>query len=215
MKNLLGDFQAVACEEAVEVKIEAPLISPGMPIALVHSFVALRAGLSGNGIFALTSAKPGEGVTYVARALGAQIAAYTGGEVLIVKAATLATLSSSTIESCESFLIRCGSGLWMDTGLEGRAIAKPAERIEPELARALRRKFAYVLIDCDALSQSSEAVALGREIDATVLVAAAGRSQKQDIQRAARLLTVAEVRFMGCILNKRTYPIPRMIYKLL
>ncbi|MGA8595674.1 MAG: hypothetical protein WB676_13235 [Bryobacteraceae bacterium] len=214
MKKLLRDFESVACEESVDVNIEAPLIFPGVPVTLVHSFIAIRAGLSGNGLFAFTSAKPGEGVTYVVRALGAQLAAYTGGEILIVNAATLATLSCSMIDDCESFLIRCGPGLWMDTGLERRAVAKPAGRIEAEVARALRRRFSFVLIDCAALSQSSEAIALGREIDATVLVAAAGRSRKQDIQQAARLLTAADVRFTGCILNNRTYPIPRMLYKL-
>jgi hypothetical protein len=199
---------------ALTTTLTAPVLmkEPKTRIELIHSFVGLRAGLPGNGIFAFTAANPREGVTHVVRALGEQLARYTGTEVLIVSTGTLRSLSPASSDGLDGMLTEYSPGLWGEAH-PGSKMPGDGKRIDSNVWRALRKRFEYILVDCGPLSRSSEILAIGPDTDGTVLVVAAGHSRKQEIKQAARLLAASDSRFVGCILNKRTYPVPAFLYK--
>ena len=51
--------------------------------------------------------------------------------------------------------------------------------------------------------------------DGVVLVVEAGRAGKEQINRAAQMITEAQGTLLGFVLNKRRYPIPNWLYRLL
>jgi Mrp family chromosome partitioning ATPase len=88
----------------------------------------------------------------------------------------------------------------------------PIDEIADVMAR-LASSFDYVLVDTQSTSVSRDAAVFGRLADGAVLVVEAGITRKQAALRAKELLQAAGVPLIGTILNNRTYPIPKSLYK--
>ena len=72
-----------------------------------------------------------------------------------------------------------------------------------------------MLVDTPALTAGSQALRLNETADGMFLVVEAGKSKVERIEQAQELLRSNSDRLKGIILNRRTYAIPRLIYKLL
>jgi capsular exopolysaccharide synthesis family protein len=79
----------------------------------------------------------------------------------------------------------------------------------------LRNEFDYVLIDSAPLSAHVEGVMLGQLADGLVLVLEANATRRETAVRIADSLRASNVRIVGAVLNKRTFPIPESVYHLL
>jgi capsular exopolysaccharide synthesis family protein len=79
----------------------------------------------------------------------------------------------------------------------------------------LRNEFDYVLIDSPALNTYSDAIVVGQLSDGMVLVIEANSTRRDAATRIAENLRSRQVRVLGAVLNKRTYPIPEALYHLL
>jgi Mrp family chromosome partitioning ATPase len=79
----------------------------------------------------------------------------------------------------------------------------------------LRNEFAYVLIDAPPLNNYADAVALGQLADGLVLILEANVTRRESATRVAGHLRNMQVKLLGAVLNKRTFPIPQLIYNLL
>ena len=79
----------------------------------------------------------------------------------------------------------------------------------------LRDQFDYVLIDSPPASQYADALALGAMTDGVVLVVESESTHRDAARRTTRNLHAAKVRMIGAILNKRSYPIPHFIYRMM
>jgi capsular exopolysaccharide synthesis family protein len=79
----------------------------------------------------------------------------------------------------------------------------------------LRREFDYVLIDSSPLNTYSDGVVLGQLADGLVMVLEANSTRRDAATRVAGTLRAAQVRILGAVLNKRTFPIPETLYNLL
>jgi capsular exopolysaccharide synthesis family protein len=77
----------------------------------------------------------------------------------------------------------------------------------------LRKEFDYVLVDAPPLSRYADAVTLGQVTDGFVLVLEANATRREVAQMAADSLRAANIRILGAVLNKRTFPIPTSLYK--
>lgn len=77
----------------------------------------------------------------------------------------------------------------------------------------LRAKFDYVLFDTPPLDSRSDALAVGGRTDGLALVVEADSTHRETARKAVRDVTAANVRILGLLLNKRTYPIPEALYK--
>jgi capsular exopolysaccharide synthesis family protein len=79
----------------------------------------------------------------------------------------------------------------------------------------LRNEFDYVLVDAPPLSTYADAVALGQLADGVVLVLEANSTKREAAVRVAENLRAANVKILGAVFNKRTFPIPESLYQLL
>ena len=103
------------------------------------------------------------------------------------------------------WLLPCGS---MASQLS--AVMK-AEHLQ-ERIRELRKEFSYVLIDSPAVSEYTDAILLGRLTDGAILVLESNATRRQVARIAKEDLEAADVRVLGAVLNKRTFPIPQFLY---
>lgn len=185
-----------------------------VPLEILYSFVSLRGKTSGGLVIAFTAARRQEGVTSVVRQVGRQLAAYCREDVLIIRPPELRRLRVLDAEQIEVVGQLAAPCLWTLAGNRAEE-EEDGSYAQEDLWRTLRGRFRYVLLDCSSLDRSGEVLSLAPRVDGTVLVVRAGFTAKTEIQNAARLLSVGSSPFLGCILNARTYPVPRFLYRML
>lgn len=92
----------------------------------------------------------------------------------------------------------------------------------PELLNSMRLKqrfaemretFGYILVDAPPLTRYADATALAQCSDGVVLVLEANSTRREAALQAADTLRAAQVRVIGAVLNKRTFPIPESVYR--
>jgi Mrp family chromosome partitioning ATPase len=120
-------------------------------------------------------------------------------------------------EPVSTFLIQLGdTNLWLlPSGAEMSDLSRYCTPLEMELRLTeLRDQFDYVLIDSPSANHYADALALGAMTDGVVLVLDSESTHRDAARRAAMNLRAAKVRTIGAILNKRSYPIPQFIYRM-
>jgi Mrp family chromosome partitioning ATPase len=125
---------------------------------------------------------------------------------------TDAVLSEGPIRS---FTKPVGTNLWLlsSGALAGDSVnLLTSERIRARLAQ-LRSEFTFVIVDAPPLSRYGDAIAIGQLTDGLVLVLEAGSTRREAAQTVVADLRSARVPILGAVLNKRTYPIPEILYK--
>jgi hypothetical protein len=137
---------------------------------------------------AFTSANTGEGVTHV-----------TGSVVQAIEAICPGRAVYTSVESLKAQRFNTSSG-W--------------ENLKVSMQQ-LRSQAQFVAIDCPAIATSSDALSLARLVEGMVLVVEADRTKKVQIRNAERQIEAAGGKLLGLVLNKRRYPIPGAIYRLL
>ena len=165
----------------------------------------------GRCVFAFTAPNRRAGTTYVVNLLA--------GELVSQFDATVAVVPAEALKGCDPKRLPQGfteqsPNLWT---------AVPDETLEHMPDFALEnvwispgaQNFDFVLVDCPALDNSPQALRWASEVDGMLLVVEAGVTRVEQIETAQRLLQTSAGRLTGIILNRRTYPIPRFLYKLL
>ncbi len=162
-----------------------------------------RSGTSSNSIaVAFTSVNSGEGVTHVVGSLLQAMRGCSPASALNVDMEWLKNQPAKPSPTAPSGLP--GRSAWM-SGWEHRK----------QLVQQLRMRSQYVVIDCPALSVSSDCISLAPLVDGIVLVVEADRTRKSQIRNAECRIEAAGGKILGLVLNKRRYPVPDSIYNLL
>jgi Mrp family chromosome partitioning ATPase len=86
------------------------------------------------------------------------------------------------------------------------------DRMKERVAE-LRREFSFVLIDAPPLNAYGDALVVGRLVDGVVLVLEANSTRREVALRISEKLRAAKIRLLAAVLNKRTFPIPSVLYK--
>jgi succinoglycan biosynthesis transport protein ExoP len=86
------------------------------------------------------------------------------------------------------------------------------ERMKERMAE-LRGEFSFVLIDAPPLNAYGDALAVGRLVDGVVLVLEANTTRREVALRISEKLQAANIRVLAAVLNKRTFPIPTVLYR--
>lgn len=177
-----------------------------------------------NRIVAVTASAPGEGVSYVVNTLAKEIATLTQKRVLAVDSQGLQNiriadphqLSAQCSETQIDNLLTLPAAT---AGLLG--YRRPSQtslwQTDPEYRlsciKALRWNFDYVLIDCPSLKVSSDAATLAPIVDGVAVVVEAGRTRREQIHRARKVIEQVGGNFLGFVLNQRRYPVPGWLYR--
>jgi len=113
-----------------------------------------------------------------------------------------------------------GENLWLlSSGSPGSDQVESPVLLNSETLKVrvseLRNVFDYVLIDSAPLSTNAEGVLLGQLADGLVIVLEANSTRREAAVRITEGLRTSNVRVLGAVLNKRTFPIPESVYSLL
>lgn len=76
----------------------------------------------------------------------------------------------------------------------------------------LRSRFEYVLVDAPLIGHV-ETIPLAQATDGVVLILAENSTKRQAADEAIHELQKSRIRVLGGVFNKRTFPIPEVIYK--
>jgi protein-tyrosine kinase len=109
------------------------------------------------------------------------------------------------VRSDNLWLLSCGS-LAADS-----SVLLNSELLKSRIAE-LRKEFDYVFIDSPPLNTYSDGIVLGHLVDGLVLVLEANATRREVALRVAQSLRAKDIRVLGAVLNKRTFPIPDSLY---
>jgi len=189
-------------------------ILPGRPYlrTLIEVIVHLRDAGPHGGVFAFTSLAPKAGVSHVLRLVAEELANQTGESVLAADSKTLDGSGSRRARPPQG-AVEISPNVWKVVASSDTDPAASSD-LERIVADVLSRSFGFILIDCPALTSSADALLVSPQTDGVFLVAAAGETRRDEIQRAKALIREASGNLAGLILNKRTYPVPGRIFNL-
>lgn len=84
-----------------------------------------------------------------------------------------------------------------------------------EFLERIKKTYDFIVIDCPPLNKVSSSLTIATMSDAVVLVVEAGRVRREVLQRSIITLEDAGANLLGVVLNKRRYPIPGFIYRMI
>jgi Mrp family chromosome partitioning ATPase len=144
-------------------------------------------------------------VAGVCAGIAAELAA-AGKRVVVVPVEKLLRMSAIAAPNKTSFMPGNTRNVWVWPSPLGQQIeffkSSTAEQGDNWLD-CLRRNFDAVLLDCTALDVTPSVAEFALMAEAAVLVAEAGRSTRQQVQRDQRALEIRGVRLAGCVLLRR------------
>jgi Mrp family chromosome partitioning ATPase len=114
---------------------------------------------------------------------------------------------AKVVQSDNLWLLSCGSLAAESAGLLN------SETMKARVAE-LRKEFDYVLINSSALNTYSDGVTLARLTDGLILVLDVNSTRRESAARVTKNLRAAQIKVLGAVLNKRTFPIPETLYKM-
>lgn len=174
---------------------------------------------SGGIVVAVSSANPGEGVTYVSRALLYELGKCELTSVAGVSVSFLRKLHEPTLEAIRKFMTSSGAGhtgevsdgVVLDDRLAIRERRGPWEgswQYRRDCIDLLKSEFDYTIIDCPSLKESGDLLSVAPFVDGVILVIEANRTRRDEPRQAEQSITAAGGTLLGYILNKRANEIP-------
>jgi cellulose biosynthesis protein BcsQ len=179
----------------------------------------------GCSVTAFTASQPGEGTSYVTASFGVELARKTRRRTLIADIGSLQRANIDNYRRASKFCFQTNvKNLYVLPGEDQdfETIETSSEtHLEPvpDLERGfvnletLRQIFDHILLDCPSLQASENALLFARAADAMIVVVEAGRTRRDQIRNAVRTIEAAKGNLAGCVLNKRTYPVPDWLYR--
>jgi Mrp family chromosome partitioning ATPase len=173
--------------------------------------------LSGRGrVMAITGCTSGDGATFVVRELARELAKGCRRGVLEVCCADLAMVSRL---KAGDLLAQCffsrEAGLWQISAPAKNSLELPGDADFLATVSVLSARFDYVLLDCGPINVGGNMWQVGPVVDDVFLVVAAGETRFDQIAYAQRIVAQSGAHLSGCVLNKRTYPLPSFLHRLL
>ncbi|MCK4786622.1 MAG: CpsD/CapB family tyrosine-protein kinase [Desulfobacteraceae bacterium] len=83
------------------------------------------------------------------------------------------------------------------------------------LLKGLKEEFELIIIDSPSAMSSAECLLLSPKVDGVVLVVQAEKTRWQTVDKVKERILAQDGNILGVVLNKRRYPIPNLIYKII
>jgi Mrp family chromosome partitioning ATPase len=185
-----------------------------------------RKAAGNSAVVAFTSALPQEGVSYVTHSFATELAKRTRRQTIIADVDTLQKADifhySRVPRYCCKTDVPYLYVLQDDNG--GPVEEENSQQLRPYTAgsevdqgisnlQTLRYSFDYILLDCPSMKDSGDAAFYAPAADGVVLVVESERTRKEQVRHALNTIEMAEANVLGCVLNKRRYPIPNWLYR--
>ena len=178
-------------------------------------------------VIAFTSAVPGEGVSYVTESFATELAGRTKKRTIITDVATLQNIDIFHYQQLPRYccktdipylhVLQQDADGFIDEPGESQALATITAGSDLDQGvsnlQTLRFMYDYILVDCPSIKESGDAVYFASAVDGVVLVVSAENTRKEQVRNALNTIEMAEANVLGCVLNKRRYPIPNWIYR--
>lgn len=177
-----------------------------------------------------TAVDHGNGCSWVCARAAEALAAHVEGTVCVVEASvrtqslhryfgvskgsTLADAMQQRGEMQKLAQSIRGTNLWLMPGealLTNGGTALSIEQLRQRFGE-LCSAFSYVLVDAPPTKECAESLTYGRLADGVVLVLEAHATRREAARKVKESLEDANVRLLGVVLNKRTFPIPEALY---
>ena len=174
---------------------------------------------------AFTSALAAEGVTYLLTRLATEAARQASSRVAVLDMALL--LRRFEAQESVSFGMKFNSSAhYWTLAFNGDATLQPngmrqgdtqgqfSARLRPLLIAA-RREFDFIFLDCPSVQASTLASELDICVDGYVAVVSAAQPRKQNLEQLSAVLREAHAPLLGFVLNRRRYPVPGWLYRMI
>ncbi len=194
---------------------EAAVIDhPGFLQPLLQTMIRARKTSGCRGAFVFTAPSSGSGVSYVVQLVASALAREEHCRVLTASSRMLDGAADQYLEHAARGYIERAPNVWnlLD---EGHMKYVPEHFLDRICPNFIPPDFDYVLIDCPALNAAGDALRLSQDSDGVFLVVAAEQTRRDQIEHAQKMLRHSSDRLLGLVLNRRTYPVPEFLYKLL
>lgn len=179
---------------------------------VVGQLASAGKGQSTSRVLGIAGCRKGAGATFVTRTLSRSLSRRTDEEILETSITDLIANADQPVSS----IVNAGpANLWTlkSPTTAGIPSVSPIAELQ-ELVDVLSRRFRFILVDCGAVTTSGMLWPLAQVADDMVLVVAAGETRAAQVKYAQRLIARSGAHLAGCILNKRTYPLPARLYEL-
>jgi hypothetical protein len=186
-------------------------------LPLLHTLIQVRHGRPDGGVFAFTSVSRGDGVSYVVESAARDLSRRTPERILLATQRSLSGLAPTHFHELLGHTLGgpeedSASKVWRLSEICGdREVLPP--KTHSHSIELLRRWFGFVLVECPPLKELTPSHQIANASDGAFLVVAAGQTKKDQIVQAQKLLEIVSCEVLGVVLNKRTHPIPKFIYK--
>lgn len=194
-------------------------------LQLFLSSVKAKNNVSGKSVVvAFTSSQPREGVSYVVNSFGYELAERTRQRTLIADVGDLQRADifhyERVPECCHPtdlpnlFALRSQNDDELEYSQQLQ-LHSEGSKLERGLNNLQTLRFAYdfILLDCSALSVSGDAALFAPATDGVVLVVEANRVRKAQVSNSLHTIGIANGNVLGCVMNKRRYPVPNWLYQ--
>ena len=173
-------------------------------------------------VIAITSAIRHEGVSYTAQHLAREAARQFGSEVAVLDMREMLHRYEANGELRFGFAQREPDNYWVLSSSDDRNAAVReigsrgnfAARLCPWLDRA-RQEMDLILLDCPSNIESTLGSEVEPCVDGYIAVVSAGQVRKVAVEQLTVHLSDRRVPVLGYLLNRRTYPVPRWLHRLI
>ena len=118
---------------------------------------------------------------------------------------------SASIQSSDSSNLEI-----ISSGQGGLTVSQLADaKAFPEMLQRLKGEYSYAVIDLPPIFKSISGLRLAAKTEGVILVVGAEGVSWQEAQEAIKLLTQAQVKVIGVVLNKQKYHIPEWLCRIL
>jgi protein-tyrosine kinase len=178
-------------------------------------------------VIAFTSAVSGEGVTYVTQSFGVELAKRTRRPTIIADIETLQRVDLFDYTRLPMHCRKTDVPYLHVLEYDDDQLSEPRD---PSMAlvsltagneldqgvsnlQTLKYSYDYILVDCPSMQESGDAAFFASAVDGVVLVVEAENTRKEQVRSALSTIEMADANVLGCVLNKRRYPIPGWLYR--
>jgi Mrp family chromosome partitioning ATPase len=187
---------------------------------IAGSIFASTTALPGPKVIAIVSSQESEGTSTVTTLLAREFAGAAAKRTLVLRTSDLDFLCTGDRSMADAGFVQDQSfGYWKLKSQSNLEKSTSRWHMEQQTVKSLfielGSNFDIILLDSRSMLDSNDVIRVGPLLSGVVTVVEAGRTARGELQSNLEALELAGCRLLGIVLNRRRFPIPSFIYRLL